>query len=328
MAKQALPVWAKPGWSPRRVLAPLDGSHESERVLRKCMPLLRQLKASITLLAAVDGEDPASFRDPREVTDPAALAELQDAVDRSRGATRSAESYLKSVESAIGGQNQISLRVAYGEPAEAIIEVAESEDADMVVMATRRESTLMRGILGSTTSRVLHHVGRPVLVVRVEEDGQPITANWPQNVITPVDVTPMSELAVNPSISLARVAGAVVRFLRVTPRVYYPASGGAIEYAGSGIFFGQELRFEAFQYLAPMVDVARAEGVDAFAEARSGSAAGEIVDLARELPDSLIVMTTHAREGLLRMTLGSTADKVVRASARPVLLLPMNAEER
>jgi nucleotide-binding universal stress UspA family protein len=291
------------------------------------MPLLRHLKASITLLAAVDAEDPATLRDPREISDPAALAELQAAVDRAERATKSAIGYLKGVESTIAGPNEITLRVGYGEAAEAIIEVVESENADLVVMATRRESTLMRGIIGSTTSRVLHHVGRPVLVVRVEEDGQPLTPKWPQNIITPVDVTPMSELAVDASIALAKASGADIRFVRVTPRVYYPASSGALEYASSGIFFGSELRVEAFEYLAPFVDRARAEGVDAYAEARSGSAAGEIVDMARELPDSLVVMTTHAREGFLRMTLGSTADKVVRASARPVLLLPVNQLE-
>lgn len=56
--------------------------------------------------------------------------------------------------------------------------------------------------------------------------------------------------------------------------------------------------------------------------------AEEIVDYAEKENISLIVMATHGRTGVKRWALGSTADKVVRASKSPVLLIRANTDVR
>jgi nucleotide-binding universal stress UspA family protein len=55
--------------------------------------------------------------------------------------------------------------------------------------------------------------------------------------------------------------------------------------------------------------------------------AEEIVDYAEKENISLIVMATHGRSGIRRWALGSTADKVVRVSKCPILLIRENSEE-
>ena len=45
-----------------------------------------------------------------------------------------------------------------------------------------------------------------------------------------------------------------------------------------------------------------------------------ILDLADEVQAGLIVVGTHGRGGLPRLILGSVADKVIRATYRPVLV--------
>jgi nucleotide-binding universal stress UspA family protein len=57
-------------------------------------------------------------------------------------------------------------------------------------------------------------------------------------------------------------------------------------------------------------------------------AAEEIVDYAEKENISLIVMATHGRTGIKRWALGSTTDKVVRASESPVLLIRANTGVR
>jgi len=52
-----------------------------------------------------------------------------------------------------------------------------------------------------------------------------------------------------------------------------------------------------------------------------GHPAEEIVDYASKENIDLIVMATHGRSGISRWTLGSVADKVVRAAKEPVLLI-------
>ena len=46
-----------------------------------------------------------------------------------------------------------------------------------------------------------------------------------------------------------------------------------------------------------------------------------ILDIARETPDSMVAMTTHGRSGIGRCVLGSVAEKVIRHSGTPVLLV-------
>jgi CBS domain-containing protein len=57
-------------------------------------------------------------------------------------------------------------------------------------------------------------------------------------------------------------------------------------------------------------------------EVRSGPAAREIVEFARELSARFIVMGTHGRRFLARAFLGSVADKVIRTSPIPVVAVP------
>jgi len=46
-----------------------------------------------------------------------------------------------------------------------------------------------------------------------------------------------------------------------------------------------------------------------------------VADFARETPHSLVAMTTHGRSGLGRWILGSVADRVIRHSGGPVLVI-------
>jgi nucleotide-binding universal stress UspA family protein len=52
-----------------------------------------------------------------------------------------------------------------------------------------------------------------------------------------------------------------------------------------------------------------------------GHPAATIVDLVRETPGSLVAMTTHGRSGIGRWILGSVADRVIRHSGVPVLVV-------
>ena len=57
---------------------------------------------------------------------------------------------------------------------------------------------------------------------------------------------------------------------------------------------------------------------------RLGDAAERILELAAETPSDVIVMATHSRTGLGQTIFGSVADRVVRQSSIPVLLLHPN----
>lgn len=53
-----------------------------------------------------------------------------------------------------------------GDPATAILEVAEKDGADLIVMGTRGLGTAERWLIGSVSDKVLHHAHCSVLVAR------------------------------------------------------------------------------------------------------------------------------------------------------------------
>lgn len=53
-----------------------------------------------------------------------------------------------------------------GDPATAILDVAREEDVDLIVMGTRGVSAVERWLIGSVSSKVLHHAHCSVLVAR------------------------------------------------------------------------------------------------------------------------------------------------------------------
>jgi nucleotide-binding universal stress UspA family protein len=59
-----------------------------------------------------------------------------------------------------------SLVVRSGDPATAILDVAREEDVDLIVLGTRGMSAVERWLIGSVSSRVLHHAHCSVLVAR------------------------------------------------------------------------------------------------------------------------------------------------------------------
>ena len=53
-----------------------------------------------------------------------------------------------------------------GEPADALIDVAEEEDADLIVVGNRGMTGASRFVLGSVPNKVSHHAPCSVMIVR------------------------------------------------------------------------------------------------------------------------------------------------------------------
>jgi len=66
--------------------------------------------------------------------------------------------------------NQIIVET--GHPVGRIIATAEKIDADMIVMGSHGQGMLEQVVIGSTSRRVLRRCKKPVLVIRLPENGQ------------------------------------------------------------------------------------------------------------------------------------------------------------
>ncbi len=76
----------------------------------------------------------------------------------------------------------------------------------------------------------------------------------------------------------------------------------------------------AEEYLARIEADLRAKGLDVSTHVRFGDPATEILSHAEKYA-SVVVMTTHGRGGITRWAMGSVADRVIRRSKKPVLII-------
>jgi nucleotide-binding universal stress UspA family protein len=131
----------------RRVLVAVDESEGSRAALRflSLFDLVRE--ARVSLLHVLQG--PAQTGGER------------------RAPQAQAENMLTDAATVLGeGRYPVERLVVDGDPGRRIVSIASSRNVDLVVLGARGLRTLGRLLLGSVSETVLHHAGRPVVIVR------------------------------------------------------------------------------------------------------------------------------------------------------------------
>jgi len=144
------------------ILVPLDGSKRAEAILPHVEQLAQSYGSVVILCQVVElvprgvGPDGAHLM--------LAATELDQVIE-------DAESYLAGWQAKFQklGLNA-KTQVAHGCPPDAIIEVAETENADLIAMASHGRTGLSRVFYGSVAAAILNRVDRPLLLVRSRDD--------------------------------------------------------------------------------------------------------------------------------------------------------------
>lgn len=212
---------------------------------------------------------------------------------------------------------QVEPRLASGQPARTILELAEAEGAGLAVVGTRGLRGLRHLLLGGTSRRVLQHARCPVLTVHPDDAGRhrPL-----RTLLVPTD---FSEDA-------RRATGAASRLLAPLEQgarlVLLHAYNLPIEYTAYGpiptsIHYLEDVGAEAAERLEEAARELRARGHEVETALREGYPPDVIVEEAERSGADLIAMGTHGRSGLGHLLLGSTAERVVGRAPCPVLTL-------
>lgn len=140
----------------QNILVPLDGSELGETALATAVDIARCTGATLTLIRVPDHPMMEYYIDQ-----PVVLADL-----RSRDAER-ARDYLDAIAARLRLDGlTVVTRVMDGAVADAILDVANTESADLIAMATHGRSGIGRFLLGSVADRVTAHADVPVILVR------------------------------------------------------------------------------------------------------------------------------------------------------------------
>lgn len=146
------------------ILVPTDGSPTADHALREALDLASETGATLHVLYIVDTSAAgwaAVGSEEFGVESNQALEYLhEEAEEVTAKATRAAREAGVEVVTAIDD----------GTPYRGILEYAEKQDVDLLVMGTHGRTGLDRYLLGSTTERVVRRSPVPVLTVRHDED--------------------------------------------------------------------------------------------------------------------------------------------------------------
>ncbi len=321
-----------------KVLVPLDGSRFSEAVLGRVAQLVEAVDAEALLLTVVEepkigGTWMEALPTVDEATGAFGMAEVsylrnvgeQPGAAETREQTmaralNAAEERLAQVAAAWPSLKTRTRAVHGDDPASAITAIAQEEDIDLIAMSTHGRSGLGRWVYGSNAGKLLLSASVPLFLLRPRDGGEAALERKPiDTILAPLDGSALAESALSYAEALAGPMGVKLSLVQVvtTPTMAYPSMEGyafdpqmveSIESAAAGYLNEKQAELER-------------KGFDVDCTVKIGYPADHIVDLAAENDGTLIVMCTHGRSGLGRWIMGSVADRVLRASYSPVLLI-------
>ena len=140
-----------------KVLVPLDGSEIAECALPQVMNLSKEgMAREVTLLNVI--EIPSAW-----------VAEGLDFISLKNVQFDKAQKYLADLQSQLGSEGvKVKAEVVEGYAAQSIIEYANNNSVNLIVIATHGYTGMKKLMFGSVALRVLHDAHVPVLLIRPE----------------------------------------------------------------------------------------------------------------------------------------------------------------
>jgi nucleotide-binding universal stress UspA family protein len=205
----------------------------------------------------------------------------------------------------------IEQRVLCGSPGATLI--AESVDADLLVVGSRGLGGFKGLLLGSVSHQVITHAQCPVVVVPRSEsrsEAEPTNA-----IVVGVDGSDHARAALAWAAARARKTGQVVQAVMAWQRP--PISYAAI---GTGVSFDDQYEHDALSVLETYIEAASiADGAEVVRVARQGSAAEVLLQLAQGA--DLLVVGARGREGFPGLLLGSVTTAVAPHTPCPLAVI-------
>lgn len=145
-----------------KILVPLDGSPLSEGALAPALEVARRFEAQVVLFRT--SVLPEHLMVSPVPVSPATYAEIEQSIlDTTRD-------YLDDMKARhLDAGVPIQTANASGEAAKEILDFAQAQGIDLIVMSTHGRSGFQRWLFGSVAEKVMRHAPCPVLAVRPKE---------------------------------------------------------------------------------------------------------------------------------------------------------------
>jgi nucleotide-binding universal stress UspA family protein len=143
----------------KSIVVGTDGSDTANQAVRQAIDLARAIGAKLELVSAYE---PVSAQRLRE--------ERRDAPEDLQWAISPREDVDATLEAAavLAREADVTVDVyaRQGDPADAILDVAEEHDADLIIVGNKGMTGAKRFLLGSVPNKISHHAPCSVLIIR------------------------------------------------------------------------------------------------------------------------------------------------------------------
>jgi nucleotide-binding universal stress UspA family protein len=143
----------------KSIVVGTDGSETATKAVRSAVELARDVGATVELVSAYEPVPSAQL-----------AAERRDAPEDLQWAINPREVVDATLEAAaeVAQEEGVTAQVyaRQGDPADAILDVAEEQNADLIVVGNKGMTGAKRFLLGSVPNKVSHHAPCSVLIIR------------------------------------------------------------------------------------------------------------------------------------------------------------------
>jgi len=291
----------------KKILIPTDFSRCAQQALPQALYLAEKYQAELHQLHAIvlHAEDPhnPAFHFPNLEEIHSRLKEL--ASQKMLAELEAQQANLPTIQS-------VQMRGITA--AAVILEYAQDNDIDLIVMGTHGRRGLEHLLLGSVAEEVIRLASCPVLTIREKKQAMPVEAL--KKILVPLDFSEYSQQALCYAKEIAIVFSARLQLLHVIEETIHPS------FYASGINsifkLMPDIKAKTTTAMQNLLKETAGPPVEADFNILEGRAARDIVQFAEENSSDLIVIATHGLTGIEHFLLGSVAEKVVRRAPCPV----------
>jgi nucleotide-binding universal stress UspA family protein len=143
----------------KTIIVGTDGSDTAAQAVVQAGELAEKLDATLVIVSAFDPVSDARLNEER--------AEAPEDVAWAINKREDVDAMLGQISAPLEERDiQVRVTARQGNPADAILDVAEEENADLIVVGNKGMAGARRFLLGSVPNKISHHAPCSVLIVR------------------------------------------------------------------------------------------------------------------------------------------------------------------
>jgi nucleotide-binding universal stress UspA family protein len=142
-----------------RIVVGTDGSETATEAVRQAADLAQKVGASLTVVSAYEPVSQSRLREERQ--------QVPDDMAHTVSPREDVEATLAEAVKLVQDIGvEVNTVASQGDPADAILDAAEEQNADLIIVGNKGMTGAKRFLLGSVPNKVSHHAPSSVLIVR------------------------------------------------------------------------------------------------------------------------------------------------------------------